>query len=102
MPFDYLYSHVPINYSEAKEKARKQYLSELRKSASLLYRLNYPKEEVEQRLRGNLNWDWECNSTPEFVEQLKSSVSEIVDKVYSKPRPPEKGRRITYKDLKDI
>ena len=100
MPFDYLHTFVPKNYTEAGEKAEAQYIEELEDRAALLYRLGYEKDDAVRRLRGNLYWDWECNPKPKFVDNLHKAVQGIVDKVYSRPRPPEKGRRVTHEDLK--
>lgn len=102
MPFDYLHSSVPLSYLNAGDKAESQYLRELEEKAAMLYRLGYEKQITVKRLRGNLKWDWECNGNPDFVERLKNAVEGIVEKVYSKARPPEKGRRVTYQDLKTI
>ena len=100
MPFDYLHSSIPRNYLNAGEKAESQYLKELEERASLLYRLGFDEDSAKKRLRGNLAWDWECNPRPAFVESIKNAVEGIVEKIYSKPKPPEKGRRVTYQDLK--
>ena len=100
MPFDYLHPKVPLSYANAGEKAEAQYLKELEQRAALLYRLGYGKQQTIQRLSGNLHWDWECNPNPDYVERLKSAVKEVVGRIYSKPLPPEKGRRVTYEDLK--
>lgn len=100
MPFDYLHSSVPKSYLDAGEKAETQYLREIEQRAALLFRLGYSKDEAIARLRGNLAWDWECNPNPDFVARLKESVAGVVERIYSKPQPPEKGRRVTYKDLK--
>lgn len=100
MPFDYLHSDIPLNYRRANEKAESMYLQELEERAELLYRLYYGKEVVKQRLRGNVRWDWECNPSPEFVEGLLKSADEIVERVFSRARPPDKGRKVTAADLK--
>jgi|OpeIllAssembly_1097287.scaffolds.fasta_scaffold931252_2 hypothetical protein len=100
MPFDYLHSSVPRCYRNAGEKAEAQYLRELEQRAALLFRLGFDKDAAIRRLRGNLAWDWECNPNPEFVARLKEAVAGVVERIYSKPRPPEKGRRVVYEDLK--
>lgn len=100
MPFDYLHSHVPKAFAHAPEKAEAQYRKELEERAGLLHRLHYDRAEALRRLRGNVAWDWEINPAPEFVERIRASVEEIVDRVYSRPRPPDKGRRVTAADLK--
>ena len=100
MPFDYLYSKVPLCYRHAPEKAEAQYLKELEERASLLYRLRYDKAEARRRLLGNLSWDWECNPRPAFVERARAAVDDIVERVFARPRPPDKGRRVTAQDLK--
>lgn len=102
MPFDYLHSSVPKSYRNAGEKAEAQYLRELEQRAALLFRLGYARDEAVARLRGNLAWDWECNPNPDFVAKLKESVAVVVERIYSKPPPPEKGRRVAYKDLKTL
>lgn len=102
MPFDYLHSSVPLCYLDSSEKAEAQYLREIEEKASLLFRLGYEKEAAVRRLRGNISWDWECNPNPEFVEGLKTAVVDVVETIYSKPRPPEKGRPITSQDLKTL
>jgi len=100
MPFDYLHSSVPRCYRHAPEKAEAQYVKELEERAALLYRLHYDKAETVQRLAGNVAWDWECNAAPEFVARVRAAIPEIVERVYSRPRPPDKGRRVTAADLK--
>ena len=100
MPFDYLHSRVPRSHGNASEKAEAQYLGELEERAALLHRLHFGKQEAIARLRGNLAWDWECNPRPGYVERLGASVADIVERVYSRPRPPDKGRRVTAADLK--
>jgi hypothetical protein len=100
MPFDYLHSKVPRCYQQAPEKAEGMYLKELEERAELLYRLHYDKQDVKRRLRGNLRWDWECNPSPSFFETLASAVEDVVERVFSRPRPPVKGRIVRADDLK--
>lgn len=100
MPFDYLHSKVPRCYEQAPEKAEGMYLRELEERAELLYRLHYDKEVVKQRLRGNVRWDWECSPASSFVENLLGTVDEVVERVFSRPRPPVKGRIVKAEDLK--
>lgn len=102
MPFDYMHSNVPKSYADAGEKAEAQYVAELEDRAAMLHRLGYGEEETVKRLVGNIRWDWECNPKPGFVEGLEKSVVGLVRKVYSKPPAPEKGRRVTAKDLKTL
>lgn len=102
MPFDYMHSTVPRSYTDSAEKAREQYQSELIDRARLLYRLGYDKEVTLKRLRGNLKWDWECTPRPGFVGEIAATLEKLVDDVYSKPKPPDKGRRVTARDLKTL
>ena len=100
MPFDYLHSNVSRSFTQAQEKAEAMYLKELEERAGLLHRLHYDKEVAKNRLRGNIRWDWECNPSPEFVGRLEQAANDIVERVYSRVRPPDKGRRVTAADLK--
>ncbi len=100
MPFDYLHSDVPRAFGHAPEKAEAQYRKELEERAGLLHRLHYGRLEAVRRLMGNLAWDWEVNRSPAFVARLRASVEQVVDRVYSRPRPPDKGRRVTAAELK--
>ncbi len=102
MPFDYLHSMIPRSYTNVGEKAEAQYLKELKERAALLHRLRYEKEDAIKRLMGNLNWDWECNPKPDYVERLMKAVPKIVEEIFSKTPAPEKGRAITFKDLKTL
>ena len=73
---------------------------ELEERAALLHRMHYDQASAVARLTGNIAWDWECNPEPAFVERIRKSVPEIVERVYQRPRPPDKGRRVTAADLK--
>ncbi len=100
MPFDYLESPDPACYKHAPEKAEAQYLRELEERAALLSRLHHDRDTATKRLMGNISWDWECIPNPEFVARLRAAVPDIIERVYSRPRPPDKGRRVTAESLK--
>ncbi len=102
MPFDYLHSETPLNYGHAPEKAEAQYLAELKDRAALLYRLGYEQPVVLARLKGNLAWDWECNPRPSFVDRVAEAIPVIVEEVFKRAKPPEKGRRVTAAVLKTL
>jgi hypothetical protein len=102
MPFDYMHSTPPLQFAHAPEKAELQYRSELEDRAALLYRLGYDREAVTARLRGNMAWDWECSPRPAFVAAVEQAIPAIVEKVFSRAKPPEKGRRVTAATLKTL
>jgi hypothetical protein len=60
------------------QKREAMFRRELEERAALLFRLGYSAKHAKQRLRANVEWDFELTSKPKHVGE----VDKIVDSVY--------------------
>lgn len=78
MPFEWYEPDVPR--VDTRSKALQMYERELADRAALLQRLGYSKSAALERLRGNVEWDFELHDKPEHLAR----VNEIVERVYAR------------------
>ncbi|MDY0062895.1 MAG: hypothetical protein RBU45_24005 [Myxococcota bacterium] len=84
MPFDYLHSEIPGQFSLAPDKAKSMYRLEVKERAALLRRLGYGQDETLRRLETNFAWDWEVNPPPPLIVELRNELAGIVAEAFAR------------------
>ena len=77
MPFSWYYPDVPTSYTDAKAKASSMYEREMAERAALLLRLGFSKSETRDRIKGNVEWDFELHAKPAHFKRVNTLVNEV-------------------------